>query len=55
MTIEKLREVLADYASNMEINVEFGIDHHVPIERIDEHHPEGAIGSSENYLLIILE
>lgn len=55
MTIEKLAEVLHDYDPDMEVRVEFGIDHHVPIERIDEHHPEGVKGSNENYLLLILE
>jgi hypothetical protein len=55
MTIQKLIDELQDYPSNMEVRVEFGIDHHVPIERIDEHHPDGAIGTKENYLLLILE
>lgn len=55
MTIETLLEALSDFPSNMELKVEFGIDHHVPIERIGEHHPEGAVGPNENYLLIILE
>jgi hypothetical protein len=55
MTIKQIKQVLSDFDDNVEVRVEFGIDHHVPIERIDEHHPEGAIGAKENYLLLILE
>jgi hypothetical protein len=55
MTKSQLIEATADYPDNMEIRVEFGIDHHVPIERLDEHHPEGVVGNKENYLLVILE
>lgn len=55
MTIKQIKEYFEDFDDNMEVQVEFGIDHHVPIERIDEHHPDGAVGPNENYLLIILE
>lgn len=56
MTIEQLLEQTTGlgFPMDMELRVEFGIDHHVPIERIDEHHPEGE-STKENYLLLILE
>jgi hypothetical protein len=55
MTKQKLIEVLSDFPDDIELRVEFGINHHVPIERVDEHHPEGIKGTAENYLLLILE
>lgn len=55
MTIKQIIDYIGNFPADMELRVEFGIDHHVPIERIDEHHPEGAIGPDENYLLLILE
>jgi hypothetical protein len=55
MTKSQLIEAMVDYPDNIEIRVEFGINHHVPIEHLDEHHPEGVVGNKENYLLVIIE
>jgi hypothetical protein len=55
MTKSQLIEAMVDYPDDIEVRVEFNINHHVPIERLDEHHPEGVVGNKENYLLVILE
>jgi hypothetical protein len=55
MTKSQLIEAISDYPDSIEVRVEFDIDHHVPIKRLDEHHPEGVVGNKENYLLVILE
>jgi hypothetical protein len=55
MTKSQLIEAMVDYPDSIEVRVEFGIDHHVPTERLNEHHPDGVVGNKENYLLVILE
>jgi hypothetical protein len=55
MTKAQLIKEMKDFPSDMEIRVEFGVDHHAPIERVDEFHQEGEETPKDNYLLLILE